>query len=304
MVSSWGRTRLLAVLCVAVGLAALLAFGLGFAVWRLVTGDAAEGDVRGVASPEVGVIEATGIPAADLDRLGGGPGTVRGLQHRDAAAAEPMVIAPDDAARPPAGSDPAPVTMQASVPGGIQIPVAVQPGPADVLTGFPRTPQGAVGQLAQIEVAVLQAMSLPETARVHAAWALPGGVAPGEWGLARAVDGFLAAAGVGTTKPPGATVTATPVGALVKATDGPDWVVPCVLLRISADYLQHGETAYGHCERMQWAGGRWMIAPGLPPAPAPSTWPGTPEADDAGWLPWTPGSAVSGPAQAGQGDDR
>ena len=33
---------------------------------------------------------------------------------------------------------------------------------------------------------------------------------------------------------------------------------------------------YGYCERMQWSPAeRWMIAPGTPPAVAPSTWPGS-----------------------------
>lgn len=289
MTASWGRARLLAVLCVAVGLAALLTFGLGHAVWTLMSGNAADDGDRG-ASPHVGVIAATGVPAADLDGLEARSEAARGPQYRDVAAAEPMMAVPDEAALSPGNADPAPIPTQAPTSDDIEIPVAVQAGPANVLTGFPPTPQGAVGQLAQIEVAVLQAMSVPETARVHAAWALPGGVAAREWALARAVEGFLTSAGMSTTKPPGATVAATPVGALVKATDGPDWVVACVLLRVSADYLQHSERAYGHCERMQWAGGRWLVAPGEPPASAPSAWPGTPEATTAGWLTWTPGS--------------
>ena len=33
-------------------------------------------------------------------------------------------------------------------------------------------------------------------------------------------------------------------------------------------------------------GGRWLIAAGLPPAPAPSTWPETDLARQAGWLTW------------------
>lgn len=305
MTASWGRARLLAVLCVAVGLAALLAFGLGLAVWNLMSGNDVD-DGRG-ASQGVGVIAATGVPAADLDRLDARSGAPRGPQYRDFAAAEPMMAVPDEAALSPGDADPAPIPTQAPTSDDIQIPVAVQTGPANVLTGFPPTPQGAVGQLAQIEVAVLQAMSVPETARVHSAWALPGGVAARGWALARAVEGFLTSAGTGTTKPPGATVTATPVGALIKATDGPDWVLACVLLQVSADYLQHSETAYGHCERMQWGGGRWLIAPGEPPVSAPSTWPGTPEATEAGWLPWTPGSTSHvgpGTAYADRGEDQ
>ena len=44
------------------------------------------------------------------------------------------------------------------------------------MTGFPHTPEGAIGQLAQIDLAVLQSMSLSTAEEVYNAWALPGGV--------------------------------------------------------------------------------------------------------------------------------
>mgnify|MGYP000377299455 CR=1 FL=1 len=50
---------------------------------------------------------------------------------------------------------------------------------------------------------------------------------------------------------------------------------------------QEGQIAFAHCERMQWVGGRWMVAPGAPPAPAPATWPGTQLAHEAGWRTWS-----------------
>ena len=36
---------------------------------------------------------------------------------------------------------------------------------------------------------------------------------------------------------------------------------------------------------MLWTGGRWLIGPGAPPAPAPSTWAGSDASVEAGWLP-------------------
>jgi hypothetical protein len=44
---------------------------------------------------------------------------------------------------------------------------------------------------------------------------------------------------------------------------------------------------------MQWTAdpatdGRWVIGAGIEPAAAPSTWPGTELARDAGWLTWIP----------------
>ncbi len=56
-------------------------------------------------------------------------------------------------------------------------------GPAGVPSGFPHTPEGAVAQLAAIEVTVVEAMSIPTAHQVHAAWTLPGGVGAGEWAM-------------------------------------------------------------------------------------------------------------------------
>ena len=72
----------------------------------------------------------------------------------------------------------------------------------------------------------------------------------------------------------------------MKATDGPDWTIACVLVDVRAVIAQEARMAYGYCERMQWAGNRWLIAPGTPPADAPSTWPGTDLAFQAGWQTW------------------
>ena len=47
----------------------------------------------------------------------------------------------------------------------------------------------------------------------------------------------------------------------------------CVLLDVRASIVADARIGYGHCERMQWIGGRWMLAPGTPPAKAPSVWP-------------------------------
>ena len=82
----------------------------------------------------------------------------------------------------------------------------------------------------------------------------------------------------------------TPVAAQVKGSDGPDWVLACVLLDVQATLTRQARIAYGHCERMQWTGQRWVIAPGPAPARAPSTWPGTDLAAAAGWRTWMPAS--------------
>lgn len=305
----WSRRRLIAILAAAALAATLLATAFGYGVYRAVT-----------PGPDTTGNQSTA--PTDVWRLDQGSLDVTGHARRDAIAGAPMLDAPPSAAHPPTDAseisglgglsgfdentgpgETAPST--ASTP-TVEIPAGDAPGPAFVETGFPRTPQGAIGQLAQIDIAVLQAMDLATAREVHAAWALPGGASPEEWWITASVRAFLDAASMGTAKDPAAWVQVEPAAALVKGTDGSDWTTVCVLLRVSATYRSAGEVALGHCERMQWvdapadggagggagvgaggqAGGRWMIAPGTPPALAPSTWPGTPLATRAGWERW------------------
>jgi hypothetical protein len=133
-------------------------------------------------------------------------------------------------------------------------------------------------------------MSIAEVRAIHRAWADPGAPPVATWELTGNVQAFLAsrAGRDATGMPP--LVTATPVAAQVKGTDGPHWTLACVLLQVTARAATTATVAYGHCERMRWTttdgDGRWVIAPGLPPSTAPSTWPGTDLAAHAGWRTW------------------
>ena len=106
------------------------------------------------------------------------------------------------------------------------------------------------------------------------------------WDVAANVAAFLRSSRQGAVKDAATVVRVRPVGAMVKGTDGPDWLVSCVLLDVSATIRAEARMGWGHCARMQWADGRWQIAPGAPPAPAPSAWPGSNAAVAAGWLTW------------------
>ena len=264
---AWGRRRLLTILAAAVIVAACLFAGLVYAVFIAVGGAGTQ------ATP--GEDAATGID----EHTAVSDEAAQGEVHRDRVAAAPMLTVPDDAMFPAAvdtGPDPA----------GIDIPSGRAVGPAQILAGFPHTPPGALGQLAQIDLAVLQAMSLPVAREVYGAWAMPGGIGVEDWWITQSVQTFLTSTSMGEVLDPGAYVEVEPAAALVKGTDGPDWLVGCVLLKVTASYRHVGQVAFAHCERMQWNGDRWMIAPGPPPAPAPSTWPGTAWANQAGWRPW------------------
>lgn len=258
---AWPRWRLLATLA-AVGLTALtLVIGLGLAVRTM-------------------LLPTPTTPSAD--QAVAISGAVQGDAYRDQLAAEPMLPVPAAAASTPdISTDLAPI---------LAVPPADTVGPAGVPTGFPRTPAGAVAQLAAIEVTVVEAMSIPVAHEVHDAWSLPGATSAAGWSMTRNVQVFLTTLGdQGNTKDDSVLITATPAAAQVKGTDGPDWVLACVLLDVRAAVATTARIGYGHCERMTWHDGRWQIAPGTPPAKAPSTWPGSDVALQAGWRTWRTG---------------
>jgi hypothetical protein len=259
----WDRRRLLVVLACVVAAVTLLLVGLGYAVYFALT------SATGTAKP---------VPATAAARLASGPQVARGEAHRDEIASAPMLaVGPADSR----ASTPAAVAGPT-----ITIPVSTRQGPASVPAGFPRTPEGAVAQLSAIETTVLQGMSIPAANQVYEQWALPGGLGVAGWEITQDVQAFLTTAQMGPEKDIASSVVATPAAAQVKGTDGPDWVLACVLLDMRATITADARMGYGYCERMQWRAGRWMIAPGTPPARAPSTWPGSDLSIKAGWRTW------------------
>ena len=178
-------------------------------------------------------------------------------------------------------------TTPAAVAGPtIRIPSSTEVGPTGIPTGFPRTPEGGVGQLAAIGTAVLQGMSIPHTNDVYHQWAMAGGVGVTEWTMTRNVQAFLDAARMGQETDRAISVVAIPAAGQVKGVDGPDWAVACMLFEVRATITVGAQMGYGYCERMQFYSGRWMIAPGASPARAPSTWPGSELSVRAGWRTW------------------
>ncbi len=148
--SEWSRRRLLGILAAAVAVAVLLLGGLAYAVYLAIAGIGDEASAN------------TGVATGETERST----VARGAAHRDEIAAEPMLTVPESAAFPAE-------TTSARAP-EIKIPTGTGVnGPAFVMTGFPHTPEGAIGQLAQIDLAVLQSMSLSTAEEVYNAWALP-----------------------------------------------------------------------------------------------------------------------------------
>lgn len=260
--SPWSRRRLQVVLAggVLAGLALLV--GLVLAVWYAVGGSLRAAPASS-ASASASASHST-------------------LSVRDRIAAEPMAVVDRQAAyTPEAAAAGAQASLAVPLPGDDDL------GPAGVAVGFPHTPSGAVGQWAAIERRVLEAMDLRVVREVHQEWVAPGGPAMEEWELTRSVQAFLTAARQsGQGKDAATLVTASPAGAMVKGTDGPDWVAACVLLDVRAVVTTEARMGYGLCARMVWVVDRWMVGPGAQPATAPSAWPGSATAAAAGWLAW------------------
>ncbi|NLI84891.1 MAG: hypothetical protein GX440_05740 [Propionibacterium sp.] len=199
-------------------------------------------------------------------------------QRRDLIAAEPMATVAQDASLTPG--------VAIALPPAIGLPAATTVGASGVPSGYPRTPEGAAAQLAAIEVRVLSAMSLPLATEIYRDWAMPGGAGAADWSQTRNVQSFLTHARQSSNVlDPGTLISVTPAAIQIKGTDGPDWVVACVLLDVRVALKAEARMGYGTCERMQWTGDRWLIGPGAPPAPAPSRWPGSDASVEAGWQP-------------------
>lgn len=303
--AAWHRRRLVAVLAAGILAGVVFLLGLGLAIYYAIASMSNPRSSRPDSAPPAPV-EGRSAPA----------GSARGQQYRDSLAAAPMLQVDAEDSRQ---GTPSPLAAPTIV-----IPVATATGPADVPTGFPRTPAGAVGQLAAIRTSVLQGMSIPQANEVYARWALPAGVGPAGWPMTKNVQSFLRAAGQGQSKDTTITVTATPAAGQIKGVDGDGWVLACALLDVQAVIKTDARIAYGYCERMQWisetnaaagstsgpgraggeggAGGRWMIAPGPSPAAAPSTWAGTELAIKAGWRTWVQEQPTLGPVGGAGGD--
>ncbi|WP_348633804.1 hypothetical protein [Blastococcus sp. CT_GayMR19] len=197
------------------------------------------------------------------------------MSQQDALATAPMPTAdPDDAL-------PGPVSRQAA--GVLELPRATGMGPADVPTGYPRTPEGSLAQLAAIDVTAMQSGSMDGVRRVITEWAAQGGPTPETWSGVDGMASLLSAAGLSGAGSPQLAIVVRPVMGLIKGTVGEDFAVVCVNFEFTVTVEQTSRIAIADCQRMAWVGDRWVIGPGDEPAPAPSVWPGTEAAIAAGW---------------------
>lgn len=248
----WGAAKLLviAVISALVGLAVLA--GVVLAVVAAIRDDEPAAPTTSVEEP--------------------GPSSV---SRQDALAAAPMRAAdPDDAL-------PGPLSTRAA--GVIELPRPISTGPADVPSGFPRTPEGALAQLAAIDTTAMEIGSVDGVRRVIDAWAASGGPTGETWSGVQGMASLLSAAGLSSAGSPQLAIVVRPVMGLIKGTVGPDFAVVCVDYEFTVTLEQTARAAVADCQRMQWAGDRWLIGAGSEPAPGPSIWPGTDAAIASGY---------------------
>jgi hypothetical protein len=261
------REKQLAALVAAALAGLLLLAGLGLAIYYSIHPASPAGTSQNDKShPQVLDSAAAARPGRPADLV---------ATRRDDLAAAPM--------RAASATDAQPSVLSTRDPGSIVLPPSTTAGPAGVPTGFAHTPEGALAQLAAIDKAALDSASLAGARAVINDWAAPGGPTPATWSGVKAMAGFLTAAGLSAGKAPGLALSATPMMGLVKATDGPDWVLACVDFEVDATLVRTARVAVADCQRMAWDDNRWVIGPGPEPAPPPSIWPGTDASIDAGY---------------------
>jgi hypothetical protein len=197
------------------------------------------------------------------------------MSRQDALAFAPMPPAEPDAALP------GPLATEAA--GVIELPRPTGVGPAEVPTGFPHTPEGALAQLAAIDVTAMESGSVDGARQVIAEWAASGGPSSETWSGVNGMARLLSAAGLSSAGSPQLAIVVRPLMGLVKGTVGPDFAVVCVDFEFTVTVEQTSRIAIADCQRMVWTGDRWLIGPGPEPAPAPSVWPGTEAAVAAGY---------------------
>lgn len=236
----------------------------------------------------------TSAPAtpAGADPVPGGagaPGPVVGAGSWDVAgetalATAPMRQFPSTASMP-----------QTLAPSGlpvIDVPAPTRTNPAGVGEGFPATPQGAIGQLAALEVAGLADLNPQTYNAAYTSISLPGAPDPAATPLGVQVNKVYSQVVLqGSTGQPISSRWQL-AGAQVKGvTSAGRSVVVCVAGELQLAQVNSAQTGTGDCQAMRWTGRDWRIAPVPVAARAPVTWPGSPAFVQAGYHPTNGGPA-------------
>ncbi|HET6285793.1 MAG TPA: hypothetical protein VFG15_03450 [Amycolatopsis sp.] len=152
--------------------------------------------------------------------------------------------------------------------------------------GFPRTPEGALGQLKALDETTMTTADPQVYAQGFREISEPGAPDPGSTGLVSLLTNLRSRARLPDTGPvPGLSASYEITHGQVKGvTSGGSFAVVCVLGQFSVGVNgQLVSAGVGDCQAMRWTGAQWRIASGALAAPAPSAWPGSADAVKAGY---------------------
>ena len=168
----------------------------------------------------------------------------------------------------------------------IDVPDPTRTNNSGVGEGFPATPEGAIGQLAALEVVGLADLNPDTYNAVYRSVSLPGAPDPAATPLGVQVDKVYSQVVLqGSTGQPISSRWQL-AGAQVKGvTSGGRSVVVCVAGELQLAQVNSAQTGTGDCQAMRWTGSDWRIAPVPVASAAPVTWPGSPAFVQAGYHP-------------------
>ncbi len=156
-----------------------------------------------------------------------------------------------------------------------------------VPTGFPRSAEGALAQLKALNETGMTGMDPTTYAAAYTAIAAPGAPDPATTTLSKIATGSRLKGGLPATGPvPSLNASYQVSAGLTKGSseDG-SFVVPCTLGILSVVTTTSSvRVGIGDCQAMRWSDGRWQISASAQPVLAPATWPGTVEAQRAGYV--------------------
>lgn len=208
-----------------------------------------------------------------------GAAPMTGPQAEIALARQPMLQLPTSAAMPH--------TLSARSAGpALSIPSPAQVSGGLVATGFPDTPEGALGQVVELTRAGMAGGDPVVWGRAYASLAEPGAAAAEQTPVSQDLVALRRAANMAPTGPrEGMTISWNPTSAQVKGTAADErYTVACVLGELVVDYRGRVVTSgWGNCLPIRRVGDQWRVASGPPAWVAPSAWPGSNEAVAAGW---------------------
>ncbi|WP_309111971.1 hypothetical protein [Saccharothrix sp.] len=234
-----------------------------------------------VVSHNVTAPTATSAAPPDTNAKPSAPTSATGgsTDEEHALAAKRMLALPAQAAEPQA------LTAWTAGP-PIEVPKPTTTIGQWVPGGFPDTPAGALGQLKALDETTMSTADPEVYARGYRESAEPGAPDPKATGLWSLLTSLRSRAQLPTSgSVPGLTATYEITHGQVKGTaSGGRYVVACVLGQFSVSINgQVTSRGIGDCQAMRWTGSQWRIASGTLAAPAPSAWPGSPDAVKAGY---------------------